>query len=143
MADVARPKAMPQATPETKVYWDKAAKHELWLPRCADTGRFFFPPREYSPYTGGAISWEKVSGRGKLASFVITHRGAPGFEEEVPYVIALVELDEGPRLTSNLLDVPPDPAALQIGMPLEVTYETRGAMTLTQFRPLKLRCVTP
>jgi uncharacterized OB-fold protein len=129
-------KAVPSATPETKLFWDMAAKHELWLPRCIDTGKFFFPPQESSPLTGGKVTWERVSGRGKLASYVIAHRAAPGFEDELPYVVALVELDEGPRLTSNLRDVAPDPAALTIGMPLQVVFEERGPMTLPQFAPL-------
>jgi uncharacterized OB-fold protein len=72
MSSAPKTKAIPVATPETKLYWDMAAKHELWLPRCVDTGRFFFPPQETSPLTGGAVVWEKVSGRGKLASYVIT-----------------------------------------------------------------------
>ena len=128
-------KAVPEPTPETKFFWDMAAKHELWLPRCVDTGRFFFPPQETSPLTGGGVKWEKASGRGKLASYVIAHLPAPGFE--APYVIALVELEEGPRLTSNVLGVPPDPAALTIGMPLQVVFEQRGAMTLPQFAPAR------
>jgi uncharacterized OB-fold protein len=110
-----------------------AAKHELWLPRCVDTGRFFFPPQETSPYTGGCIVWEKVSGRGTLASYVINHLPAPGFES--PYVVALVQLEEGPRMTSNILGVPADPASLYVGMPLQVCFEQRGAMTLPQFAP--------
>jgi uncharacterized protein len=130
------PKAIPSATPETKLFWDMAAKHELWLPRCVDTGKFFFPPQESSPLTGGEISWARASGRGRLASYVIAHRAAPGFEDELPYVVALVELDEGPRLTSNLLNVAPDPALLTIGMPLQVVFEERGPMTLPQFAPL-------
>jgi uncharacterized OB-fold protein len=130
-------KAVPKPTPETQVYWDMAAKHELWLPRCVDTGKFFFPPQESSPLTGGRIEWARVSGRGRLASYVITRMAAPGFEAELPYVVALVELEEGPRLTSNLRNVAPDPAALKIGMPLRVVFEQRDLMTLPQFAPLE------
>lgn len=128
-------KPLPQITPETRMFWDMAAQRELWLPRCVDTGRFFFPPLERSPLTGGEVTWARASGRARLASFVITHRAAPGYEEQAPYVIALAELEEGPRLTCNLLDVAADPAALTIGMPLEVAFEERGAITLPQFRP--------
>lgn len=117
------------------MYWDMAAKHELWLPKCVDTGRFFFPPREHSPFTGGEIAWERVSGRATLASYVINHRPAPGYEDQGPYVIALVELEEGPRLASNLLEIAADPAVLKIGMALEVTFEERGPITMPQFRP--------
>jgi hypothetical protein len=127
-------KPLPVPTPETLTYWEMAARHELWLPKCADSSRFFFPPRERSPFTGGAVYWERASGRGRLASYVINMRPAPGYEEEAPYVIAIVALEEGPRLISNLLGVAPDPAALKIGMPLEVAFEDRGPITVPQFR---------
>jgi uncharacterized OB-fold protein len=128
-------KPLPVPTPETQLFWDKAADHELWLPTCVDTGRFFFPPRARSPFTGGAVSWAQVSGRAQLASFVINHRPAPGYEDETPYVIALVELAEGPRLASNLIGVEADPTAIWIGMPLQVTFEDRGTITVPQFTP--------
>jgi uncharacterized protein len=131
MLDSTEQKFVPEATPESSLYWQMAAKHELWLPRCVDTGRFFFPPRETSPYTGGSIAWEKLSGRGTLASYVINHVRTLGFES--PYVVALVQLEEGPRMTSNILGVPADPAALRVGMSLQVCFEQRGAMTLPQF----------
>src|SRR5262245_38176928 len=107
-------KPLPTPTPETKMFWDMAAKHELWLPRCASTGQFFFPPQQRSPLTGGEVEWEKASGRATLASYVITQIPAPGYEKEVPYIIALADLEEGPRLTCNLLGVAPDPANLRI-----------------------------
>jgi hypothetical protein len=127
-------KMIPHALPETKMFWDKARLHELWLPRCVDSGRYFFPPRLFSPFSGGAITWQRASGKAKLASFVITHRAAPGFEAQTPYIIALAELEEGPRLLTNLPGAAPDPAALKIGAPLTVTFEERGEMTLPQFR---------
>jgi uncharacterized OB-fold protein len=64
---------------------------------------------------------------------VINHRAAPGFE--APYVIAVVELDEGPRLLTNLVDVAPDPESLPLDLPVEVVYEAVGEMTLPVFRP--------
>lgn len=127
-------KLLPKPTPETMLFWDKARQHELWLPRCVDSGRFFFPPRSSSPFTGGAIAWEQASGDATLASFLIVHRAAPGFEGEIPYIVALAELREGPRLMTNLPGTPPDPSALTIGAPLTVTFEERGGMTLPQFR---------
>jgi uncharacterized OB-fold protein len=124
----------PVPTPETQVFWDKARAHELWLPVCVDTGRHFFPPRSFSPFTGGAVEWRPASGRAKLASYVIVHRAAPGFESEVPYIVALAELEEGPRLVTNLPGAPCDPTRLKIGAPLTVTFEQRGAEALPQFR---------
>lgn len=130
----ALPKPEPKPTPETAMFWEKAAARELWLPRCVDTGRCFFPPRAFSPFTGGAIRWERASGRARLASFLIVHQPAPGFAGEVPYIVALAELEEGPHMVTNLPGAPADPAALAIGAPLEVTFEARGDITLPQFR---------
>jgi len=76
-----------------------------------------------------------LSGRGRLHTFLVSHQPAPGFEDEVPYVVALVQLDEGPRMMSNLVGVAPDPAVLTIDMPLEVVFETRGDVVLPMFRP--------
>jgi uncharacterized OB-fold protein len=127
-------KMTPVPTPETQMYWDKARAHELWLPLCVDTGRYFFPPRLFSPFTGGAVEWRRASGRATLASFVIAHRAAPGYEGEVPYIVALAELEEGPRMLTNLPGAPCDPALLKIGASLTVTFEQRDAVTLPQFR---------
>jgi uncharacterized OB-fold protein len=126
-------KPVPKPTPETQYFWDKARLHELWLPKCVDSGRYFFPPRTFSPFTGGAVAWEKVSGRARLASFLILHRPSPGYESEAPYIVALAELEEGPRMMTNLPGSPPDPALLKIGAPLTVTFEQRGDMVLPQF----------
>jgi uncharacterized OB-fold protein len=124
----------PVSTPETEVFWNKAQVHELWLPLCVDTGRHFFPPRMFSPFTGGAVEWRRASGKAKLASFLIVHRAAPGFESEVPYVVALAELEEGPRMLTNLPGASCDPARLKIGAALAVTFEQRGNVSLPQFR---------
>jgi uncharacterized OB-fold protein len=127
-------KPVPIPTPESQTFWDKAKLHELWLPKCIDCGKFFFPPRPFSPFTGGAVTWERASGRASLASFLIVHRPSPGYEADAPYIIALAELAEGPRMMTNLPGAPADPAALAIGAPLLVTFEARGEMMLPQFR---------
>jgi uncharacterized OB-fold protein len=75
----------------------------------------------------------RASGRGALHSYVITHRAAPGFE--APYAIAEVELEEGPRMLSNLVGVAPDPEALPLDLALEVPFESFGEVTLPRFRP--------
>lgn len=127
-------KPVPLPTPETQPFWDKCREHELWLPQCADSGRVFFPPRAFSPFTGGPVAWHKASGRATLASYLIVERGAPGYEGEVPYVVALAELAEGPRLMTTLPGAPPDPGKLRIGAPLVVCFEPRGDMVIPQFR---------
>lgn len=129
-------KYAPQPTPEARIFWDKARLGELWLPTCVDSGRAFFPPRQFSPFTGGAVQWAQASGRATLASYVIVHRAAPGFE--APYIIAIAKLEEGPRMLTNLPGAPVDPDRLPIGAPLELTFETRGDLALPQFRLTEL-----
>jgi uncharacterized OB-fold protein len=125
----------PVATPETQTFWDKAREGELWLPRCDDCALVVWYPRAFCPNChSSSITWFRASGRATLASYVINHVAAPGFT--APYVIAFVDLEEGPRLTANLLDVEPDPALLSIGMSLEVTFEDRGTVVVLQFRPV-------
>jgi uncharacterized OB-fold protein len=78
-----------------------------------------------------------ASGRATLHSYVINHLPAPGFEDEVPYVIAIVELEEGPRMMSNLREVAAEPNAMPLDMPLEVVFESRDGRTLPMFRPYR------
>ncbi len=127
-------KSLPQPTPETAMFWTKAKQHELWLQKCEETGKFFFPPRPASPFTGGPAVWERVSGRARLVSFNIPHRAAPGFEGEAPYIVAIAALDEGPNMLTNLPGAAPDPTTLKIGARLELTFEDRGDFSIPQFR---------
>jgi uncharacterized OB-fold protein len=125
----------PQPTPETQPFWDKTREHELWLPRCDSCSAVVWYPRAFCPHCqSSSFTWFQASGRGTLASFLINYTPAPGYT--APYVIALVDLPEGPRLAANILDVEPDPAALTIGMPLQVAFEERGDVVLVQFRPI-------
>lgn len=127
---------MPVPTPTTQPYWDGTAVGELRIQRCVTTGKVFSYPRRFSPYVvGGAVEWVTASGRGRLYSYVINHLPGPGYAGETPYVIAIVELAEGPRVLANLLEVDPVPENLTLGMPLEAVFEPRGDVTIVQFRP--------
>src|SRR5215212_6743395 len=127
MATPTRP--MPRPTPETQHFWDGTARGEILLQRCRACSHTYFPPQPFCPQCGdGDVELVRASGRGSLYSYVITHRAAPGFE--APYVIAEVQLEEGPRLLSNLVEVAADPEQLPLDLPLEVTFETVGEMTL-------------
>lgn len=135
MADYAGP--LPTPTPETRPFWEAARRHELMLPRCRQCGPVFFYPRATCPRCLSTdLAWTVVSGRGTLHTFTIVHRGARNFPLPSPYVMAIVELDEGPRMMTNLVGVTPDPAALEIGMPVEVAWaDVTPEVTLPHFRP--------
>lgn len=127
-------KAAPAATPETQPFWDGTAAGELRLPKCNPCARHYFPPRPFCPTClSDDITWERVSGRGTLHTYVINHRAAPGFE--APYAIAVVELAEGPRMMSNVVGVEQTPEALVLDMALEVDFEPREDMFVPVFRP--------
>ena len=127
---------MPVATPETQPYWDGAARGELRIQRCTDCGAAYFYPRPICPSCGsGDVEWFTASGDATLYSYVISHRPAPGFEDDAPYAIAVVQLAEGPRMMTSLVGVPATPEALVLDMPLRVTFERRGSVSLAVFTP--------
>ena len=130
-------RARPVPTPETQHYWDGTKAGELRLQRCDACAKAYFPPRPFCPSCGcRKVSVFKASGKATLYSYVIHHRQVPGFTP--PYAIAVVELAEGPRLMSNIVDCPQTPEALVLDMKLEVTFEKLDdKITLPQFRPAK------
>ena len=133
-------KFAPLPTPETVPFWEGCAAGELRLQRCLRCVEFYFPPRAICPKCWSAdVEWEVVSGRATLHSYVISHRPAPGFAADAPYPIALVKLEEGPRLMSNIVEIDNVPEKLVLDMPLEVTFEERGELTIPQFRPAGAR----
>ena len=131
-----RSKPVPVPTPESQPYWDGAAEGELRIQRCLDCAKPYFYPRPICPSCGSAnVEWFAASGDATLYSYVISHRPAPGFEDDAPYAIAVVELAEGPRMMTSLVGVPATPEALPLDMPLRVAFEQRGDISLPVFTP--------
>ena len=128
---------LPVPTPETRPFWEAARRHELCVQRCRACGNHFFYPRAACPHClADDLEWRRVSGRGTLHTFTVVHRGQRGFPLPAPYVIAIVELAEGPRLMTNLIGIEPDPAKIRIGLPVEVVFEDVSAeIALPRFRP--------
>ncbi len=136
MADYKKP--IPQPVPETQEFWDGMKRGEFTLQRCneaACNGKSYFPPRPFCPGCGSRnVSSFKSSGRGKLHSYVIVQRPAPGFDG--PYAIAVVELDEGPRLMTNIVGVDQTPEALPLDLVVELApEEIPEGIFLPKFRP--------
>lgn len=129
-------KPLPAITEENRPYWESAKAHRLALPRCGACGRFRFPPTSHCPNCLSAeTAWQAVSGRGTVYSFVVMHQVYDSaFKDDVPYNVAAVELDEGPRLYTNLVGIAN--AAIRVGMPVRVVYDdVTEAVTLVKFRP--------
>lgn len=136
MAEAARARPIP--TPETQHFWDGTKAGELRLQRCDACDHVYFPPRPFCPSCASRkVSVFPASGKATLYSYVINHRPpAPGFTP--PYAIAVVTLEEGPRMMANIVDCPQTPEALVLDMPLKVTFEKLDdAITLPQFAPAK------
>ena len=134
MADYPGP--LPVPTPESRPYWEALKRHELSLQRCRACGRYYFYPRSNCPHClSGEVEWQRVSGRGTLHTFTIVHRGLRGFPIAPTYVLAVVELEEGPHLMTNLVGCPHDPAKIRIGAAVEVVFaDVTPAWTLPHFR---------
>lgn len=130
-------RAKPVPTPETQNFWDGTKAGELRLQRCDQCAKVYFPPRPFCPTCGAReVSAFQASGKAILHSYVIHHRPVPGFTP--PYAIAVVELSEGPRMMTNIVDCEQTPEALQLDMPLEVVFEPMDdTITLPLFRPAK------
>ena len=131
-------KPVPRPSPESAHYWEAARQHRLEIQRCKACGEFWFPPSQGCPHCLAVdFTWTPVSGAGKVFSFVIFHRVYhPAFAEEVPYVVALVELAEGPRLLTNIVGVPAE--KVRCDMPVMVRFDDVDEdVTVPKFAPLE------
>lgn len=128
----------PSISPDTAFFWDGLKEHRLLIQRCASCGLLRHPPRPMCPNCN-ALDWSLVvsSGRGTVHSFVMPQHPKFPFMD-YPYIVALVDLEEGIRIISNLVDV--DPADAWIDMPVEVCFaEFDDGFVLHQFRPREIR----
>ena len=136
MPEAAYRKPLPIPSELSRPFWEACRRHELLMQCCRSCGVFRFPPAVLCPEClSKEAEWKQSSGKGKIFSFVVFHRlYHPGFEGELPYTVALIELEEGPRLVSNVVGCPP--AAVACDMPVEVVFEdVTPEVTLPTFRP--------
>jgi uncharacterized OB-fold protein len=125
-----KPYPVPDA--DTAPFWNAVAAGRLDVQRCQSCRRYVFYPRSLCPHCGGVdLKWATVTGRATVYSFTVVHRAPAEFQAEAPYVVALVDLEEGVRMLTRLVDV--EPAAVRVAMPVEVTL--RGEPRLPYFRP--------
>lgn len=129
---------IPVVDADSRVYWEAAGRHELRLPYCVPCESPFYYPRVLCPRChSDAIEWREMSGRGVIYSYTISRRPAgPAFKEMTPYIVALVDLEEGPRLLTNIITS--DFSALKISQAVRVVYEDLdGVIALPLFRPVE------
>ncbi|MEX2445759.1 MAG: Zn-ribbon domain-containing OB-fold protein [Dehalococcoidia bacterium] len=130
-------KPLPVVHPDNEPYWTALKAHELRMQRCTDCNTLRYP---VSPVCWKCLSegveWEQLSGRGTLGTWIVVEQvtGNPAWSEDVPFIVALVNLEEGPRLTTNIVGIEPD--QLAYGMPLEIVFDDVTAeITLAKFKP--------
>ncbi len=134
-------KPLPSVDEDIKPFWDACKRHEFRLVRCKVCGAWYFPlalcRNDHNEPFFGNMEWSRASGKGKVFTFVVAHRPYhPGVKDEVPYVFAMIELDEGPMMGSNVIGC--DPYDVKVGMPVEVVFEdVTEEFTLPKFRPVQ------
>ena len=129
-------KPLPRPTPLSQPFWDGLKAHELRIQRCEPNGHAVFFPRSHCPHCGSRqLRWEAASGRATLYTYTVARVPTlPEFTDEMPQLLAVVALDEGPHLNTTLVGV--DTADLRVGLRLRAVFDERpGAVTLLRFTP--------
>lgn len=127
-------KPLPQPTPLSQPFWDGLREHRLRLQQCGDCSHFIFFPRAHCPSCGShRLSWQDLSGQGSLYTWTVARIPTlPEFGDEMPQLLAVVELDEGPHLNTTLVGV--DPGMLKAGMRVRPVFDERpGSVTLLRY----------
>lgn len=136
MADYTKP--LPAISSLNRPYWEGLTQRQLVMPQCSECGKFWYPPTPFCPECWSRdFTWQRLSGRGRVNSWVVFHQAYfSSFKDDIPYNVAEVELEEGPRLLTNLVEV--DNADIRIGMAVEVCFDDiTDEVTLAKFRPRK------
>lgn len=130
-------KPRPTIGPDSRPFWDACAAHRIDLPFCEECGKPHLPAGPICPFClSRKLEWRTVSGRGKVATWTMIRRGFhPAFQDEVPYNVAQIELEEGPRLTANVVGL--DGAKPVIGMRVEAVFDdVDDTLTMPRFKPV-------
>lgn len=128
-------KPQPRITPWAAPLWEGCQRGKLVLPYCEQCMESFYYPRLWCPgCLGQQLSWREVSGEGHIYSFSIIYQSPlPSYQGDVPYVLAIIELKEGPRMMTNVVNC--ELTEVIVGMSVVVTFEQRGDMSIPQFQP--------
>ena len=131
-------KPLPHIDEESRPFWEALQRHELYVQKCRDCGDLRYHPRALcTNCLSSRIEWLRAKGTGKIYTFTVTMQNqAAGFRESLPYVMAWVEIDEGLKLLTNIVDCPPE--QVKIGMPVEAVFDdVTPEVTLLKFRPAR------
>jgi uncharacterized OB-fold protein len=131
-------KPLPHIDEESRPWWEAVQRHELYVQKCRDCGDLRFHPRALcTNCLSSNTEWVKCKGTGNIYTFTVTNQNqASGFRDSLPYVLAWVQLDEGLKLMTNIVDCPPE--QVKIDMPVEAVFDdVTPEVTLVKFRPAR------
>lgn len=120
MSSIWEPRPVPNVTPETERFWEGAADERFLICTCQDCGLTYYYPRLLCPDCFGSGDWHEASGIGSVYSYSIAEQVAGWPEKALPLIIAYIQLEEGPRVLSNVVNC--NPEEIEIGAPAEVTF---------------------
>ena len=129
---------VPAVVPWARPFWDAAREERLMIQRCSYCNKYVFYPRLSCPHCFSRdLKWVEASGRGKIYSYTIVENNAPsGFIDDMPYVVAIIKLEEGVNMLTNIVDC--EFGELRCDMPVEVTFDkSNEEFTLPKFRPVR------
>ena len=129
-------KPLPAINEDTAPYWEYCRKHELRMQKCQQCGYIRFPVSIVCPKCHSLeAEWTKLSGKGKVYSFIVYHQAYhPSYKDDIPYAVAIIQLDEGPRMESNIIGCKMED--IKIDMPVEVSFDdVTDEVTLPKFKP--------
>lgn len=129
-------KPVPVADGDSIRFWEGCNEGKLLIQQCGDCDEYIFYPRIVCPNCMSEhVEWIESSGIGKVYSYTVVRRAAPAFKEDLPFVVAMIELDEGVRMLSNIVEC--EIEDVHCDMPVKVTFEKREEMALPMFKPCK------
>jgi uncharacterized OB-fold protein len=125
-------KPLPRITPDSEPFWTALRERKLMLPYCVECAKPHLPPGPVCPFClSERLDWRQASGRGRISTWTVVHKAwFAAFAEDIPYNVVQVELEEGPRLTANVVGLPNE--RLKVGLPVVIDFND---VTLPRFRP--------
>ena len=131
-------KPLPRPTPWSQFFWEGCKKGKLFIQECKECKKHIFYPKMYCPFClSRDLTWIQASGKGHIYTYIVVYDYQPAeFDEDVPYVVAIVELEEGIRMMSNIVDC--DPEKVRCDAPVTAVFEkVNEQITLPKFRLAK------
>lgn len=137
MNDVKRPLPNPDEF-DTKAFWAATRDKKLTYQQCKHCNTIvFYPRRQCTGCTAGDLEWKTASGKGTVYTFSVVRQSYhPFFRHHIPYAVAWIDLDEGPRILSNIVGVDDPLEDIRIGMPVEVEWEEHEMLNIPLFKPV-------